>query len=141
MIKMITRLGVYGVVMEQDKILLIRQKKGPYAHKLDFPGGGIEFGESPEQTLQREFLEEVAMEFDSMHLVANLSATIQVNQIEPSSSYMFHHIGMVYQVEGCRLTKRSQTGDLQPIWVNLYRLSEEECSALLWKYKMSLEKL
>lgn len=141
MVKTITRLGVYGVVMEQGKMLLIRQKKGPYANKLDFPGGGVEFGESPEQTLRRELLEEVAMEFDSMNLIANLSSTIQVNQTEVAPSYTFHHIGMVYGVEGCRLIKESQTGDLQPIWANLENLSEEECSALLWKYRMLTEKL
>ena len=46
--------------MDEKKTLLIRQKRGPYAGKLDFPGGGIEFGESPEQALRREFAEEVA---------------------------------------------------------------------------------
>ncbi len=140
MIKKITRLGVYGVVMEEGKMLLVRQRKGPYAGKLDFPGGGIEFGESPEQTLRREFLEEVVMAFDSMNLIANLSATIQVNPTEPNLSYTFHHIGMIYRVEGCRLISKTQTGDLQSIWINPENLSEEECSALLWKYRMLTEK-
>lgn len=135
----VTRLGVYGVVTEQGKILLIRQKQGPYAGKLDFPGGGMEFGESPQQTLQREFSEEIAMEFDSMHWVANLSATIHVNPPAPRTAYLFHHLGMLYRVDGCRFLNETQTGDLQSIWVNLENLSEEECSTFLWKY--STEKL
>jgi len=139
--RQVIRVGVYGLVRDKEKFLAIRQKRGPYAGKFDFPGGGIEFSESMEQALRREFLEEVAMEFDSMNLIDNLSTTIQVTQSESNSSYTFHHIGMIYRVEGCRLINETQSGDLQHSWVNLKSLSEEECSALLWKYKMILEKL
>jgi 8-oxo-dGTP pyrophosphatase MutT (NUDIX family) len=59
-------------------LLVVRQKRGPYAGKLDFPGGGIEFGESAELALRREFSEEVAMEFDSLQLIDNLTATVDV---------------------------------------------------------------
>lgn len=136
----ITRVGIYGLLMDKEKILTIQQKRGPYAGRFDFPGGGIEFGESIEQALRREFLEEVAMEFDFMNLIDNLSATIQVMQTASNPSYTFHHIGMIYRVQGCRLID-NRVGDLQRSWVNLKSLSEEECSALLWKYKMTLEKL
>lgn len=131
----IMRIGVYGLVLNQEKMLTIRQKRGPYAGKFDFPGGGIEFNESEEQALRREFSEEIAMEFDSMNLITNLSAVTQVNQTASNSSYIFHQIGMIYQVEGCRLIKKSLEGDLEPIWINLDNLSEKECSALLWKYR------
>lgn len=133
----VMRVGVYGLVMDKEKILTIRQKSGPYAGKFDFPGGGIEFSESMEQALRREFLEEVAMEFDSMQLIVNLSTTIQVMQTASNRSYMFHHIGMIYRIEGCRLINY-QGGDLQHSWVNLKDLYEDGCSALLWKYRMTL---
>lgn len=136
----IMRVGIYGLVKDKEKILTIRQKKGPYAGKFDFPGGGIEFSESVEQALRREFLEEVAMEFDSMYLIDNLSTTIQVMQTASNPSYTFHHIGMIYRLEGCRLIN-NQVGDLQYCWINLKDLSENNCSALLWKYRMTLEKL
>lgn len=137
----VTRIGVYGIAMEEGQILLVCQKRGPYAGKFDFPGGGIEFRESMEQALRREFLEEVAMEFDSMNLIDNLSTTIQVMQTTSNSSYTFHHIGMIYRLEGCRLINKTQVGDLQHSWINLKSLSEEECSPLLWKYRMKLKKL
>lgn len=133
--RQVTRIGVYGIAMEKEKILTVRQTRGPYAGKFDFPGGGIEFGESMEQALRREFLEEVAMEFDSMNLIDNLSATIQVAQTASKSSYTFHQIGMIYRVEGCRLINKTQVGDLEHSWMDLKGLFEEECSALLWKYK------
>lgn len=131
----IIRTGVYGVVMEEGKILVVRQKRGPYAGKLDFPGGGIEFGESAEQALRREFAEEVAMEFDSLQLVDNLTATVDVPKTPSSEPYLFYQIGMIYRVNGCRLIKDVK-GDLQHFWIDLTVLSEGECSKLLWKWRM-----
>lgn len=136
--KKITRIGVYGVAMNDGKILLIRQKQGPYAGKLDFPGGGIEFGESIEFALRREFSEEVAMEFDSLNLIENLSATMDVPETPSNGPYIFHQIGMIYSVNGCRLIEGQKDGSLQPIWIDLMTLSEEQCSKLLWKYRVSL---
>ena len=134
--KKVTRIGVYGVVMEDDKILAVRQQRGPYAGKLDFPGGGIEFGESAEQTMRREFAEEVAMEFDSLQLIDNLTATVDVPSTPSNEPYLFYQIGMIYRVNGCRSIKDEKLGDLQHVWVDLMALSEGECSKLLWKWRM-----
>jgi mutator protein MutT len=136
--KKITRTGVYGVGMDEGKILAVRQKRGPYAGKLDFPGGGIEFGESPERALRREFAEEVAMEFDSFKLLENLTAMIDVPRTASNESYTFYQIGMIYRINGCRLIKDHKHGDLQHVWIDLMTLSEDQCSKLLWKYRMTL---
>lgn len=135
--KKITRTGVYGVVVDEGKLLVIRQKRGPYAGKFDLPGGGIEFGESAEQTLRREFVEEVAMEFDSMQLIDNLTATIDVPSTPSNEPYVFHQIGMIYRVNGCRVIKDEQQGDLQHVWIEPEVLSHEKCSLLLWKFLKS----
>lgn len=137
--KEVTRIGVYGVAVNGKKILLIKQKRGPYADKLDFPGGGIEFGESPEQALRREFAEEVAMEFDSCKLLENLTVMVDVPRTPLNEQYTFYQIGMIYKVNGCRLIKDHKHGDLQHVWIDLMTLSEEQCSKLLWKYRMSYE--
>ncbi len=132
----ITRVGVYGIVMQKKQLLLIRQTRGFYAGKLDFPGGGIEFSESPEQALRREFAEEVAMEFDSLKLVDNLTITLDVPKTSWSEQYLFYQIGMIYKVKGCRLIETEKLGEFQHIWTNPITLSEETCSNLLWKWKM-----
>jgi len=129
----ITRVGVYGVATKDDKLLLIKQPKGPYAGKFDFPGGGIEFGESPEQTLAREFMEEVAMEFDSSFLYTNLTATLHVSATITSEPYLFFHIGMIYKITGCRSSTKQQK-ELQPFWIDPKILFQDNCSSLLWKY-------
>ena len=48
------QLGAYGLVIQDDKILLIKKLGGPYDGKLDLPGGTIEFCERPEEALKRE---------------------------------------------------------------------------------------
>ncbi len=124
----ITRTGVYGVAENEGKILLVKQECGPYAGKFDFPGGGMEFGETAEGALRREFAEEVAMEFDALHLIDNLTATADVDS--------FYQIGMIYQVKGCRPINEDKGGDLQHVWADLMALSEGECSKLLWKWRV-----
>ena len=52
--KQIKHIGSYGLILENNKILLIKKHGGPYDGKLDLPGGTIEYGEKPEETLVRE---------------------------------------------------------------------------------------
>lgn len=131
----VTRLGVYGVVMEKGKMLLVRQKQGLYTDKLDFPGGGIEFGESPELALRRELLEEVSMEFDCLQLIDNLTATVDVPSTSSNRAYTFFHIGMIYQLKDCRSTSEPALQELEHIWIDPQTLSKDQCSSLLWEYK------
>lgn len=60
--------GAYGIIIKDDKILLIKKYGGPYDGKLDLPGGTIEFHEKPENTLKRELLEEVGIEVKNFKL-------------------------------------------------------------------------
>ena len=53
--------GVYGLLIENDKILLVDKVGGPYEGKLDLPGGGPKNNETKEETLKREFLEETGL--------------------------------------------------------------------------------
>mgnify|MGYP003295650759 CR=1 FL=1 len=55
------QLGSYGLIIKNDKILLIKKSGGPYDGKLDLPGGTIEFCETPEEALIRELKEEVGI--------------------------------------------------------------------------------
>ena len=115
-----SRTGVYGLARKGDKILLVVQARGPYANRFDFPGGKIEFGETIEQALHREFIEEVGMDFDSMRWVDNLTATVGT----------FHHIGLIYEVTGLRFLKNS--GDLTHDWVDIVTLTEDKVSPFVW---------
>jgi len=52
-----------AVIEKDGKILIARRKSGDQmAGKWEFPGGTIEPGETPEQCLKRELLEELGVE-------------------------------------------------------------------------------
>ena len=95
-LKQISRYGAYGVYIKNSQIYLTQKKSGPYIGLWDLPGGGIEFGESPEETLKREFLEEAALKigkFEFFHL-----NTSNREYDKDGEKVQFHHIGMIYKV-------------------------------------------
>jgi ADP-ribose pyrophosphatase YjhB (NUDIX family) len=55
---------VYGILMDDDKRLLVSDEfiRGSYFTKL--PGGGLEFGEGTRECLKREFKEETGMDVE-----------------------------------------------------------------------------
>jgi ADP-ribose pyrophosphatase YjhB (NUDIX family) len=59
MSKQHTSVRAYGILFHDDRVLLVRSSSLQIKPPLWWlPGGGIDFGESPEQTLLREFHEE-----------------------------------------------------------------------------------
>ncbi len=61
--------SVTGVVIKDGKVLLARHTYGGGAGKLIVPGGYIQFGESPEEALKREYLEETKVEVEPKQLI------------------------------------------------------------------------
>ena len=51
-----------AVICRENKIFATQRGYGDYKDWWEFPGGKIESGESPEQALKREILEELAAE-------------------------------------------------------------------------------
>lgn len=58
--KLIFRPSVYGVIVENEKVLLVKQWDG-----YDFPGGGVEKGESVHDALLREVKEETGLSVEA----------------------------------------------------------------------------
>ncbi len=123
-LRQVSRTGVYGLAHAGDKVLVVVQERGPYAGKFDLPGGRIEFGESVEEALRREFLEEVGMEFDRMALLDNFTTQLEF------PGWAFHQIGLIYEVSGLRQT---QPAGMKNHWVEKSSLSRDAVSPFLWK--------
>lgn len=59
------RVRVCGILKENDRILLLKHIKiGPKGHLWSPPGGGVEFGETLNESLKKEFLEETNLEIE-----------------------------------------------------------------------------
>ena len=91
--------GVYGILIKDSKILLIKKSRGAYKGMFDLPGGGIEFGEKIEETLKREFIEETGVTLDDYLFISNNEYFIDYFN-ELSEPRKLHHVGIYYKVSG-----------------------------------------
>ncbi|WP_127529742.1 NUDIX hydrolase [Paenibacillus kobensis] len=99
-------MGVYGVLVKDNRVLLIKKGRGPHTGKWDLPGGTIEFGEEPYDTLIREFEEETGI----VELRGTIRSALSYTLIHPFKGELeeLHHIGIIYDV-----TLLSETFDLK----------------------------
>lgn len=91
------RIGAYGLIIRENKIALIKKARGGYKGLLDIPGGGIEHGESPEETLIREIKEEAGVDVLSYELL-----DVKSNRLvwhDEIFNEDLHQIGILYKVE------------------------------------------
>lgn len=61
--------SVTGVVIRQGKVLLARHTYGGGAGKLIIPGGYVNMGETPQQALKRELLEETGVTVEPRDII------------------------------------------------------------------------
>jgi 8-oxo-dGTP pyrophosphatase MutT (NUDIX family) len=135
----LSRTGAYGIALQNEKILLVRQKEGPYAGKLDLPGGKIEKGESIEEALRREFEEETALSFDSIKLYQNMTSLVEGTTKE-NTPYILHRIGLIYFVDHLAPIPNKEP-EMESLWVDLKNLSQEDITPFVEEYLQSTSTL
>ncbi|MDF7668278.1 NUDIX hydrolase [Lactobacillus sp. ESL0703] len=53
--------GVYGIMQQQEKLIVIQKHGGPYTNRYDLPGGSLEDGEKLTDAIGREIQEETGL--------------------------------------------------------------------------------
>lgn len=94
--KQFKHVGAYGLIIKDEQIVLIKKVGGPYSGKLDLPGGTIEWGETPEETLIRELNEEVGINIKEYELFDANSVTFE--WIHKEELECGHHLGIFYKI-------------------------------------------
>ncbi len=121
--KQIFRYGAYGVVRKDSQLLVTRKKSGPYQGLWGLPGGLIEFGETPEEALKRELMEETALEGSELKLLFIASNVGTCDQ--KGEKHLFHHVGIVYQVHQIRCLPHL-VAEEESCWILLKDMRQEE---------------
>ncbi len=126
-------LGVYGLVIKDDKIALVSKSRGAYTGLLDLPGGSFEHGERPEETLIREISEELGTSVISYELFD--AESVIVDWSYNGEDINMHHIGIIYIVTlASNKLKEVTDGEdsLGAKWYDISSLSEDMVSPLTW---------
>ena len=148
--------GVYGVCLQDGKLLCIEKTRGPYQHRYDLPGGSQELGEGLTETLKREVLEETGYSLSSYSNPRIYDVMVQ----EEGQDFAVHHIMAFYDIvldfEGSQKSlphevldgsndsanaiwlPLEQMTEENAIWLPLEQMTEENASPLVLKVKAEL---
>jgi ADP-ribose pyrophosphatase YjhB (NUDIX family) len=92
-----TYLSVYAPIQQDGRHLLAYNSRGPYTGTWGLTGGGIEFGETPDEAIRRELWEEAGASVHTATLQSVHShRTEYVRQV--GITVDFHHIALLYTV-------------------------------------------
>ena len=135
--------GVYGVCLQEGKLLCIEKTRGPYQHRFDLPGGSQELGEGLTETLKREVLEETGYTISRYANPRMYDVLVQ----EEGKDFAVHHIMAFYDIvldfESSQQSLPQEVLDgsndsATVIWFPIEQIIAETASLLVLKVKVEL---
>ena len=120
-------IGCYGVIIKNEKIVLIKKACGGYKGKFDLPGGGMEHGETSVETLKREIKEEAGLLVINYKLIDVVTKTFKW-QMKDDLIENLHHVGILYEVEAKGNLKTDPDGidSNGAEWYEIKKLKKED---------------
>jgi ADP-ribose pyrophosphatase YjhB (NUDIX family) len=119
--------GVGAVVLEDTNVLLVRRGQEPLKGQWSLPGGALELGETLQQGIAREVLEETGLVIDPVGIIEVLDRITH----DPESGQVRYHyvlIDFVCRVTGGELLGGSDAEEAR--WVGREELHEFGLSAV-----------
>ena len=135
--------GVYGICLQEGKLLCIEKTRGPYQHRFDLPGGSQEVGEGLTETLEREVLEETGYTLSRYCNPRIYDIMVQ----EEGQDFAVHHIMAFYDIvldfERSQQSLPHEVLDgsndsANALWLNLEEITADNVSPLVLKVKAEL---
>ena len=112
--------GVGGVVIHNERALLIRRGSAPLEGEWSIPGGMLEIGETLLEGVQRELLEETAIEVKVLDLIEVFE---RVNRDE-GDRWKYHFVILDYLCEAVRGEALAGSDVTDVAWARESELSE-----------------
>ena len=94
--------GIGGVIIEQGRTLLIRRGSEPLRGEWSIPGGTLEVGETLQEGVARELLEETGVEIRVLELIEVFDRIFLENEVSgtpPRKTPRFHFVIVDYLCE------------------------------------------
>ncbi|HWD38413.1 MAG TPA: NUDIX domain-containing protein [Fimbriimonas sp.] len=96
MLPQVQRIGCYALLTRDRQVLLCRLSHlANHPGFWTLPGGGMEFGEHPEETMRREVWEETGFEVKNPKLLAIYTAVHELPEVT------MQNLEMIYSAEIC----------------------------------------
>jgi 8-oxo-dGTP diphosphatase len=105
--------GVGAIVIQESRVLLIQRGQEPLKGEWSLPGGALELGETLEEGVRREVLEETGLVVEPVQLVELLDRIVR----DPQGAVRFHYVlaDFLCRVNGGALCCASDAADAR--WV------------------------
>ena len=114
--------GVGGIVIDGDRVLLVQRAAEPLKGQWSIPGGALELGESLTEGVARELLEETGVAVEPTQVVEVLNRVLKT----PDGRVKYHYVLIDYlcrPLDGASVPKAaSDAGDAR--WVARADLGE-----------------
>ena len=122
--KILEKYNIRGIVMIDGKLAMQQSSGGEYK----IPGGGVEKGESYEETLKRELLEEVGLVMvdGSMKELGEITE-IRRDIFEPDTKYISHSLFYLCEVTDERLPITPTVSEIKKGYKAVWASAEEIC--------------
>lgn len=122
--KLFFRPGVYGIIVNKGKILLVNTKS---SGKYFFPGGGIELGEKIENALRREIKEETGINVKiEKFLTFRESFTYYDPFDEATHNFSFFYVCKPLGTELVADNKVEDVESEKPRWIDIKTLKKAD---------------
>ncbi|WP_210739990.1 NUDIX hydrolase [Nocardia coubleae] len=126
-----SRIAAYGVCREHDRVLLVRHIAESGETTWTLPGGGVEQGEDPFDTVTRELAEETGLTGVVERLLGVDSRVIPAHEAHSGEEHQ--NIGIFYlvRVTGGRLRAETSGATVEPTWTPISEVAHLRRSSLV----------
>jgi 8-oxo-dGTP diphosphatase len=104
--------GVGGVVIHRDRVLLVRRGREPMKGEWSIPGGALELGETLQDAVRRELREETGLDVEPTRILLVLDRILKYGR---RVKYHYVIVDFACRLKGGRLTPASDVLDAR--WV------------------------